>query len=173
MLSTYDKIGGNVRALLKPEPYFKKYLKDQESEAKAWQHLQPAFSGSLDNQGKQLLTRLFTYISKDALDYQADFCCAGAAALVAKEHYDKLVNLWSDPSDSSRYWFQKFVGPLLTFSWFQKKFAARAITNKGTADRASWQRERCDDLTIAENLQLVECDSTAIFEERWQKALQK
>ena len=173
VLSRYDKIGGNLRALLSAESDFNKYVKDQESEATDWQHLQPAFRGSLDNQGKELLTRLFTYISKDAREYEVDFCCAGAAALVAKEHYDKLVNLWSDPSDPSRYWFQKFVGPLLTFSWFQKKFASWAITNQGTADRASWQRERCGYLMIAENLQLVECDSTAIFEERWQKALQK
>ena len=172
MLSRYDKIGGNLRALLSAEHYFDKYVKDQESEAKDWQHLQPAFCGTLDNQGKKLLTRLFTYISKDALKYEVDFCCAGAAALVANAHYDKLVELWRGQDEPARYWFQKFVGPLLTFSWFHKKFAAWTITNEGSADRASWQRKKCTDLMIAENLQLVECDSTTIFEDRWQKALQ-
>ena len=172
-LSRYDQIGGNLRALLSAEADFNKYVKDQKSEAKDWQHLQPAFSGSLDNQGKKLLTRLFTYISKDARQYEVDFCCAGAAALVANEHYEKLVELWSKQDEPARYWFQKFVGPLLTFSWFHKKFAAWTITNEGSADRASWRRERCDDLKIAENLQLLECDSTTIFEDRWQKALEK
>ena len=173
MLSRYDQIGGNLRALLSAEPDFKKYVKDQESEAMDWQHLQPAFRGSLDNQGKKLLTRLFTYISKDAREYEVDFCCAGAAALVANAHYDKLVKLWRGQDEPARYWFQKFVGPLLTFPWFPKQFAAWTITNKGSAERASWQRERCDDLTIAENLQLVECDSTAIFEERWRQAVRE
>ena len=173
MLKRYDKIGGNLRALLSAEAAFNKYVKDQESEAENWQHLQPAFKGSLDNQGKKLLTRLFTYISKDAREYEVDFCCAGAAALVANAHYDKLVELWSKQDEPARYWFQKFVGPLLTFSWFHKNFAAWTITNEGSADRASWQRERCDDLKIAENLQLLECDSTTIFEDRWQMALQK
>ena len=173
MLSRYDQIGGNLRALLSTESDFDKYVKDQQSEAKDWQHLQPAFSGSLDNQGKKLLTRLFTYISKDALRYEVDFCCAGAAALVANAHYEKLVELWSKQDEPARYWFQKFVGPLLTFPWFPKQFAAWTITNKGFADRASWQRERCkDDLMIAQNLQLVECDSTTIFEARWKTALQ-
>ncbi|CAE7850515.1 unnamed protein product, partial [Symbiodinium sp. KB8] len=120
--SRYDKIGGNLRALLSAE---------------------------------------------------VDFCCAGAAALVANAHYDKLVELWSKQDEPARYWFQKFVGPLLTFSWFHKNFAAWTITNEGSADRASWRRKRCDDLKIAENLQLLECDSTTIFEDRWQKALQK
>ena len=173
MLKRYDKIGGNLRALLSAEADFNKYVKDQKSEAKDWQHLQPAFSGSLDNQGKKLLTRLFTYISKDALEYEVDFCCAGAADLVANAHYEKLVDLWRGQDEHARYWFQKFVGPLLTFSWFHKKFAAWTITNKGSADRASWQWERCEDLTIAENLQLVECDSTAIFEERWRQAVRE
>ena len=174
MQSRYNKIGGNLRALLSTESDFDKYVKDQQSEAKDWQHLQPAFSGSLDNQGKKLLTRLFTYISKDALRYEVDFCCAGAAALVASAHYEKLVELWSKQDEPARYWLQKFAGPLLTFSWFPKKFAAWTITNKGSADRASWHRVRCkDDLVIAENLHLVECDSTAIFEDRWQEALQK
>ena len=173
MQSRYDKIGGNLRALLSAEPDFNKYVKDQESEAKDWQHLQPAFCGSLDNPGKKLLTRLFTYISKDAREYEVDFCCAGAAALVANAHYDKLVELWSNQDEPARYWFQKFVGPLLTFPWFPKQFAAWTITNKAFAERASWQRERCkDDLMIARNLQLVECDSTTIFEARWKTALQ-
>ena len=172
MQSRYDKIGGNLRALLSAEPDFDKYVKDQKAEAKDWQHLQPAFSGSLDNQGKKLLTRLFTYISKDARRYEVDFCCAGAAALVANAHYEKLVELWSKQDEPARYWFQKFVGPLLTFSWFHKKFAAWTITNEGSADRAFRKRMKCDDLTIAENLQLVECDSTTIFEDRWQKALE-
>ena len=173
MLSRYDQIGGNLRALLSAEPDFNKYVKDQESEAMDWQHLQPAFHGSLDNQGKKLLTRLFTYISKDAREYEVDFCCAGAAALVANAQYDKLVELWGKHDETARYWFQKFVGPLLTFSWFHKKFAAWTITNVGSDDRASWQRKRCDDLVIAKNLQLVECDSTTMFEEKWRQAIKK
>ena len=172
-LSRYDQIGGNLRALLSAEADFNKYVKDQKAEAKDWQHLQRAFSGSLDNQGKKLLTRLFTYISKDGRQYEVDFCCAGAAALVANEHYEKLVELWSKQDEPARYWFQKFLGPLLTFSWFHKRFAAWTITNEGTADRASWRREKCDDLMIAENLQLLECDSIAIFADRWWKALQE
>ena len=173
VLKRYDKIGGNLRVLLSTEPYFNQYVQEQQSEAKDWQHLQPAFSGILDNQGKQLLTRLFTYISTDGLKYQVGFVSANAASMLANLHYEKLVDLWSSPHEPSRYWFEKFVGPLLTFSWFQKKFAAWTITNMGFADRAVWQRDRCDDLMVAENLRLVECDSAAIFEERWRRALQK
>ncbi|CAE7871193.1 unnamed protein product, partial [Symbiodinium necroappetens] len=170
MLERYDKIGGNLRALLLDEDTFKKYVRDQNSEAVDWSRLRPAFCGTLDNQDKILLTRLFTYVSKDGLDYKVDFCCTGVAAQLADMHYNNLVQMWSDPNDSnSRKWFENFVGPLLTSPWCrQQKLAAWTITNKGK-EKTTWNHS--NPFEVVDVLELLECDTSEVFDHRWRAAV--
>ncbi|CAE7864760.1 unnamed protein product, partial [Symbiodinium necroappetens] len=177
--AAYTRIDGcnlktNLRALLLDEDTFKKYVRDQNSEAVDWSRLRPAFCGTLDNQDKILLTRLFTYVNKDGLDYKVDFCCTGVAAQLADMHYNNLVQMWSDPNDSnSRKWFENFVGPLLTSPWWrQQKLAAWTITNKGK-EKTTWNRSKSNPFEVVDDLELLECDTSEVFDHRWRAAVGK
>ena len=62
--------------------------------------------------------------------------------LLVEKHYDKLVQLWCDPSTArSRYWVEDFVGVLLTKLWSGKTgLCAFEVTKaaNAAAKRAQW-----------------------------------
>ena len=96
-----------------------------------------------------------------------------AAEVIADKHYDKLADLWTKNDPRSRYWFEDFLGPFLTCSWFPKKFDAYRITDKNSIGKANWERTPCDSLVIDAGLQLLRCDTKDIFERKWSQAVKK
>ena len=122
-------------------------------------------------------TRLFTYRSADGISKKVSVCSPGAAALLVEKHYDKLVQLWCDPSTArSRYWLEDFVGVLLTKLWSGKTgLTAFEVTNaaNAAAKRAQWNYKSVMDLQVKEGLQLLECDTDHIFDARWREAVQR
>ena len=46
-----------------------------------------------------MLTRLFTYFSKNGRSSFVGFCSKGAARMVLDTHYDDLMKMWSNPND--------------------------------------------------------------------------
>eukprot|EP00439_Symbiodinium_sp_Y106_P027084 s9701_g3.t1 len=122
-------------------------------------------------------TRLFTYLSADGISNSVTVCSPGAAELIVDQHYDKLVALWSAAGKPvSRYALEECVGPLLTTFWQGKQgFAAFEVTNAAqpAGKRAQWNRTPVNDFQLKEGLQLLECDTDQIFDDRWRKAVQK
>ncbi|CAJ1397081.1 unnamed protein product [Effrenium voratum] len=171
VLRRFQHVGGNLRALLDDDGSFQKYLQDQKDQADDWKGLQPAFGGVLDNQGNKLLTRLFTYVTVDGKIGTAQVVSPKAAEMIADKHYDKLADLWTKNDPRSRYWFEDFLGPLLTCLWFPKKFDAYHITDKNSIGKANWERTQCDSLVIDAGLQLLRCDTKDIFERKWSQAV--
>ncbi|CAJ1349768.1 unnamed protein product, partial [Effrenium voratum] len=170
VLRRFQYVGGNLRALLDDNGGFRKYLQDQYNQAD-WKGLQPAFGGVLDNQGNKLLTRLFTYVTVDGKIGTAQVVSPKAAEVIADKHYDKLADLWTKNDPRARYWFEDFLGPLLTCSWFPKKFDAYHITDKNPQGKANWERTPCNSLVIDAGLQLLRCDTKDIFERKWSQAV--
>ncbi|CAJ1428717.1 unnamed protein product, partial [Effrenium voratum] len=171
VLRRFQYVGGNLRALLDDNGGFRKYLQDQYNQADDWKGLQPAFGGVLDNQGNKLLTRLFTYVTVDGKIGTAQVVSPKAAEVIADKHYDKLADLWTKNDPRARYWFEDFLGPLLTCSWFPKKFDAYHITDKSSQGKANWERTPCNSLVIDAGLQLLRCDTKDIFERKWSQAV--
>ncbi|CAJ1375801.1 unnamed protein product [Effrenium voratum] len=164
VLRRFQDVGGNLRALLDDDGSFQKYLQDQEVQAADWKGLQPAF-------GHVLLTKLFTYVTVDGKIGTAQVISPKAAEVIADKHYDKLADLWTKNDPRSRCWFKDFLGPLLTCSWFPKKFDAYHITDKNSIGKANWERTPCDSLVIDAGLQLLRCDTKDIFERKWSQAV--
>ncbi|CAJ1443945.1 unnamed protein product [Effrenium voratum] len=171
VLRRFQYVGGNLRALLDDDGSFQKYLQDQKDQADDWKGLQPAFGDVLDSRGNKLLTRLFTYVTVDGKIGTAQVVSPKAAEVIADKHYDKLADLWTKNDPRSRYWFEDFLGPLLTCSWFPKKFDAYHITDKNSIGKANWERTPCDSLVIDAGLQLLRCDTKDIFERKWSQAV--
>ncbi|CAJ1417215.1 unnamed protein product [Effrenium voratum] len=171
VLRRFQYVGGNLRALLDDDGSFQKYLQDQKDQADDWKGLQPAFGDVLDSRGNKLLTRLFTYVTVDGKIGTAQVVSPKAAEVIADKHYDKLADLWTKNDPRSRYWFEDFLGPLLTCSWFPKKFDAYHITDKNSIGKANWERTLCDSLVIDAGLQLLRCDTKDIFERKWSQAV--
>ena len=117
------------------------------------------------------MTRLFTYVTVDGKIGTAQVISPKAAEVIADKHYDKLADLWTKNDPRSRYWFEDFLGPLLTCSWFPKKFDAYHITDKNSIGKANWERTLCDSLVIDAGLQLLRCDTKDIFERKWSQAV--
>ena len=101
----FQQVGGALRTLLASQTGYEQAVELQRAEAKEFSTVERAFAGELNNvDGKTMPTRLFTYRSADGISKKVSVCSPGAAALLVEKHYDKLVQLWCDPSTArSRY----------------------------------------------------------------------
>ena len=171
MLRRFQQIGGALRTLLADDAIYEEAVQLQRAEAKDFTTVERAFEGDLRP------TRLFTYLSADGISKKVSVCSPGAAAMLVERHYDKLVPLWSDAGNpKSRYGLEDCVGPLLTTFWPGKQgFTAFEVTNAAqpAGKRAQWNRTPVNDFQLKEGLQLLECDTDQIFDDRWRKAVQK
>ena len=135
MRERFQQVGGALRTLLANDEVYKRAVEDQEAEAEDLTTVKRAFAGDLTTfEEKKMPTRLFTYRSEKGISSNVSVCSPGAAALLVKKHYDKLVLLWSNADKpNSRYALEDCVGPLLTTFWPGKKgLAACEVTNTGT-----------------------------------------
>ena len=177
MRERFQQVGGALRTLLASDAIYEEAVQLQRAEAKDFMTVQRAFEGDLSTfEEKKMPTRLFTYLSADGISKKVTVCSPGAATLLVDEHYDKLVALWSAGKPVSRYAVEECVGPLLTTSWPGKQgFAAGEVTNAAqpAGKRAQWNRPPVNDFQLKEGLQLLECDTDQIFDDRWRKAVQK
>ncbi|CAJ1343840.1 unnamed protein product [Effrenium voratum] len=144
---------------------------DKDTVLRRFQYVGGNLRALLDDDGNKLLTRLFTYVTVDGKIGTAQVISPKAAEVIADKHYDKLADLWTKNDPRSRYWFEDFLGPLLTCSWFPKKFDAYHITDKNSIGKANWERTLCDSLVIDAGLQLLRCDTKDIFERKWSQAV--
>ena len=177
MRERFQQVGGALRTLLANGEIYEEAVQLQRAEAKDFMTVQRAFEGDLSTfEEKKMPTRLFTYLSADGISKKVTVCSPAAATLLVDEHYDKLVALWSAGKPVSRYAVEECVGPLLTTSWPGKQgFAACEVTNAAqpAGKRAQWNRTPVNDFQLKEGLQLLECDTDQIFDDRWRKAVQK
>ena len=177
MRERFQQVGGALRTLLANGEIYEEAVQLQRAEAKDFMTVQRAFEGDLSTfEEKKMPTRLFTYLSADGISKKVTVCSPAAATLLVDEHYDKLVALWSAGKPVSRYAVEECVGPLLTTSWPGKQgFAACEVTNAAqpAGKRAQWNRPPVNDFQLKEGLQLLECDTDQIFDDRWRKAVQK
>jgi len=178
MRHRFQQVGGALRTLLASQTGYKQAVELQRAEAKEFSTVERAFAGELNNvEGKTMPTRLFTHGSVDGISHNVSVCSPGAATLLVEKHYDKLVQLWCDPSTPrSRYWLEDFVGVLLTKLWSGKTglfaFEVTKAAN-AAAKRAQWNYKSVMDLPVKEGLQLLECDTDHIFDARWREAVQR
>ena len=177
MRRRFQQVGGALRTLLASQTGYKRALQLQRAEAKDFTTVERAFEGDLRTvDEKKMPTRLFTYLSADGISNNVTVCSPGAAALLVDQHYDKLVELWNAGKPESRYVLEECVGPLLTTFWPGKQgFTAFEVTNAAqpAGKRAQWNRTPVNDFQLKEGLQLLECDTDQIFDDRWRKAVQK
>ena len=178
MRERFQQVGGALRTLLANDEVYKRAVEDQEAEAEDLTTVKRAFAGDLTTfEEKKMPTRLFTYRSEKGISSNVSVCSPGAAALLVKKHYDKLVLLWSNADKpNSRYALEDCVGPLLTTFWPGKKgLAACEVTNTAPAGatKAKWNRTPVNDFQVQEGLQLLECDTEKIFDDRWREAVKK
>ena len=177
MLRRFQQVGGALRNLLADKVIYEQAVKQQSAEAKDFATVERAFAGDLSTfEGKKMPTRLFTYLSADGIRDHVSVCSPGAAALLVEKHYDELVPLWSTGTPRSRYWLEDFVGPLLTTYWPGKEgLAAFEVTNAAqqAGKRVQWNHTPVNDLQVKQGLQLLECDTDQIFDDRWREALQR
>ena len=177
MLRRFQQVGGALRNLLADKVIYEQAVQNQEAEANDFSTVRRAFAGNLNTfAGMQMPTRLFTYLSADGISRAVSVCSPGAAALLVEKHYDELVPLWSSAAPRSRYWLEDFVGPLLTTYWPGKKgLAAFEVTNAAqqAGKRVQWNVTPVNDLQVKQGLQLLECDTDQIFDDRWREALQR
>ena len=177
MRQRFLQVGGALRTLLANDAGYTRALQLQRADAKDFATVERAFEGDLSTfEEKKMPTRLFTYLSADGIFNNVTVCSPGAATLLVDEHYDKLVDLWNAGKPESRYVLEECVGPLLTTFWPGKQgFTAFEVTNAAQAagKRAQWNRTPVNDFQLKEGLQLLECDTDQIFNDRWRKAVQK
>ena len=174
----FQQVGGALRTLLASVAGYTRAVQLQRVEVEHFTTVKRALAGDLSTfADKKMPTRLFTYLSADGISNSVTVCSPGAAALLVDEHYDKLVALWSAAGKPvSRYALEECVGPLLTTFWPGKQgFAAFEVTNAAqpAGKRAQWNRTPVNDFQLKEGLQLLECDTDQIFDDRWRKAVQK
>ena len=178
MRQRFQQVGGALRTLLASDEGYSRAVKLQGVEVRDFTTVERAFAGDLSTFAeKKMPTRLFTYLSADGISNSVTVCSPGAAELIVDQHYDKLVALWSAAGKPvSRYALEECVGPLLTTFWQGKQgFAAFEVTNAAqpAGKRAQWNRTPVNDFQLKEGLQLLECDTDQIFDDRWRKAVQK
>ena len=174
MLRRFQQIGGALRTLLADETIYEQAVEDQEAEADAFSTVSRAFAGDLSTQGKQIPTRLFTYLSADGISRKVTVCSPGAFKQILEKHYDELVKLWNAGNPRSRYWLEDFVGPLLTTFWPGKQgLTAFQVTSAPAAKKSRWNRSLGEAFEVEKGLQLLECDTDQIFDDRWREAVQK
>ena len=177
MRQRFQQVGGALRTLLASDAGYTRAVRLQRAEAEDFMTVKRAFAGDLSTfEEKKMPTRLFTYLSADGILNSVTVCSPGAATLLVDEHYDKLVELWNAGKPESRYLLEECVGPLLTTSWPGKQgFTACEVTNAAqpAGKRAQWNRTPVNDFQLKKGLQLLECDTDQIFDDRWRKAVQK
>ena len=177
MLRRFQQIGGALRTLLADDAIYEEAVQLQRAEAKDFTTVERAFEGDLSTfEEKKMPTRLFTYLSADGISNSVTVCSPGAAILLVEKHYDKLVELWNAGKPESRYVLEECVGPLLTTFWPGKQgFTAFEVTNAAqpAGKRAQGNRTPVNDFQVKEGLQLLECDTEKIFDDRWREAVQR
>ena len=177
MRQRFQQVGGALRTLLANDEVYKRAVQLQRAEAKDFTTVERAFEGDLSTfEEKKMPTRLFTYLSADGISNSVTVCSPGAAILLVEKHYDKLVELWNAGKPESRYVLEECVGPLLTTFWPGKQgFTAFEVTNAAqpAGKRAQWNRTPVNDFQVQKGLQLLECDTEKIFDNRWREAVKK
>ena len=170
MLRRFEQVGGNLRVLLSNVMEYDKYVLLQREDAKNLRAVERAVRGDLDTQGGQMLTRLFTYFSKNGRSSCVGFCSKGAAKMVLDAHYDDLMKIWSNPNDpEGDFLFEQFVGTIFTTSLLEGQRLDRySITRKA----GKWDHTKCQPLMPC-GCQLLECDSEVVFDQRWRAAVEK
>ncbi|CAL1163102.1 unnamed protein product [Cladocopium goreaui] len=170
MLRRFEQVGGNLRVLLSNVMEYDKYVLLQREDPKNLRAVERAVRGDLDTQGGQMLTRLFTYFSKNGRSSCVGFCSKGAAKMVLDAHYDDLMKIWSNPNDpEGDFLFEQFVGTIFTTSLLEGQRLDRySITRKA----GKWDHTKCQPLMPC-GCQLLECDSEVVFDQRWRAAVEK
>ena len=170
MLRRFEQVGGNLRVLLSNVMEYDKYVSLQREDPKNLRAVERAVRGDLDTQGGQMLTRLFTYFSKNGRSSFVGFCSKGAAKMVLDAHYDDLMKIWSNPNDpEGDFLFEQFVGTIFTTSLVEgQPLDCYSITR--TAGK--WNYTKCQPL-MPGRCQLLECDSEVVFDQRWREAVEK
>ena len=170
MLRRFEQVGGNLRVLLSKVMEYDKYVLLQREDPKNLRAVERAVRGVLDTQGGQMLTRLFTYFSKNGRSSFVGFCSKGAAKMVLDAHYDELMKIWSNPNDpEGDFLFEQFVGTIFTTSLLEGQRLDRySITRKA----GKWDYTKCQPLMPC-GCQLLECDSEVVFDQKWRAAVEK
>ena len=170
MLTRFEQVGGNLRVLLSNDKAYERYIFQQKKDAENFDALRSAIYGDLDTQGEKMLTRLFTYLSKDGTSWSVGFASTGATEMVLNAHYDDLIKIWSNPNDpKGRFLLEQFVGTIFTTSLLNRKpLDCDTITKTDSR----WVYSKCEPLKPG-GWRLLECDSEAAFDQRWREAVEK
>lgn len=170
MLTRFEQVGGNLRVLLSAVEDYDKYIIQQGGDAKNSDAFWCGVYGDLDTQGAKMVTRLFTYLSKDGTSWSVGFASTGAMEMVLNAHYDDLMKIWSNPNDpKGRFLLEQFVGTIFTTSLLDgKPLDCDTITKTDSR----WVYSKCEPLKPG-GWRLLECDSEAAFDQRWREAVEK
>ena len=172
MLDRFEQVGGNLRVLLSNDSNksYGKYVFQQKSDADKFETLRTAIYGDLDSQGENMLTRLFTYLSKDGTSWSVGFASPGATKMVRDAHYDELMKVWSNPNDPKAFYLlEQFAGTIFTSSLLEGRPFERFNIERSDG---GWTYEPCGPL-IPGGRQLLECDAERTFDDRWREAVRK
>ena len=115
MLTRFEQVGGNLRVLLSNDADYDKYIV-QQRDAQTFEVLRVIY-GDLDTQGEKMVTRLFTYLSKDGTSCSVGFASTGAMEMVLNAHYDDLMKIVSNPNNPERrFLLEQCVGAIFATS---------------------------------------------------------